>query len=166
MKTFRSSPFLIAAAVLASAIVIPAATASTHVTPTKFALSGSYSGTASNKVDGSNVALSASGKGTMKLIGAGAITGSGTADSSQQPCSPFGGTGSITGAKGTIAFSVVSGSKGCGDEGGHTFSLVGYFNVTKATGLIAKAKGQLRFTGVYDRDAGTFQIKVAGTLKK
>jgi hypothetical protein len=92
--------------------------------------------------------------------------GAGTADSSQQPCPPFGGKGTIKGAKGTIYFTVVSGAKGCGDDGGHNFSLVGYLLVTKATGALAKAKGQLRFTGSYSRDDGTFSIKLTGTLKK
>lgn len=137
--------------------------ASTHA---KIVFTGSYSGQASTKVDGSTATINATGTGKGSLIGAGSITGAGTADSSQQPCPPFGGTGTIKGAKGTILFKVVSGSKGCGDEGGHVFSLVGYLGVTKATGALAKAKGQIRFTGTFDRDAGTFAIKLAGTLKK
>jgi hypothetical protein len=126
---------------------------------------GTYSGQASTKVDGNNASISANGNGTGTGVGSGTITGSGTADASQQPCPPFGGTGTITGAKGTIQFSVASGAKGCGDDGGHVFSLVGYLTVTKATGAVANKKGQLRFTGTYNRDAGTFQIKLTGTLK-
>jgi predicted lipoprotein with Yx(FWY)xxD motif len=137
-----------------------------RVTIEKIAFVGTYAGQASTKLEqGSTTAdIRASGKGTGTLIGAGTISGTGTADSSQQPCPPFGGTGSITGAKGTIFFTVVSGAKGCGDEGGHNFSLVGYLSVTSATGVLTKAKGQLRFTGSYSRDDGTFQIKLTGTL--
>lgn len=168
MKEFRISLLVVAVALLVSAIALPAATASGSVKPKPktVVLTGTYSGTASSKVDGNNATLSATGKGSLSKIGAGGITGAGVADASQQPCPPFGGTGTITGAKGTIAFSVASGSKGCGDDGGHLFTLVGYFHVTKATGSLAKAKGQLRFTGTYDRDAGTFQIKVSGSLKQ
>jgi len=167
VKRFRISLLIAAVALVAAAVAVPA-TAATQIKPKPktLVLSGTYSGQASSKIDGTNVTLSATGKGSLSKIGAGSITGAGTADSSQQPCSPFGGTGSLTGTKGSILFSVVSGAKGCGDEGGHTFTLVGYFHVTKATGSLAKAKGQLRFTGVYDRDAGTFQIKVAGSLKQ
>lgn len=161
-----------AAVLLAAALVVPAASGAPvkgkqqHKKIVKIAFTGSYSGQAATKTDGDTTSISANGTGTGKLIGAGTIAGAGTADSSQQPCPPFGGTGSIKGAKGTILFKVVSGAKGCGDDGGHNFSLVGYLAVTKATGALAKAKGQLRFTGYYDRDAGTFQIKLRGTLKK
>ena len=74
--------------------------------------------------------------------------------------------GTIVGPGGKIAFTVVSGSKGCGDEQGQVFSLSGLANVTSATGKLAKAKGTLRFTGVYDSGAGTFSVKFKGTLKQ
>lgn len=168
MRKFRFS-ILVAAIAMLSAVLTASAlsAAATKTKPTKaIAFTGSYSGQASSKVSGNVADLSATGSGKGSLIGSGTITGAGTADSSQQPCPPFQGTGTIKGAKGTINFSVVSGSKGCGDEGGHTFSITGYLAVTKATGALAKAKGQLRVTGVYDRDAGTFSIKLTGTLKK
>jgi hypothetical protein len=169
VRNLRISVLIAAAAMLTAAVAVPAATAAHHKKkpkPVKIAFTGAYSGQASTKIDGNTATISATGTGLGKLIGSGSITGAGTADSSQQPCPPFGGTGSIKGAKGTILFKIVPGAKGCGDEGGHTFSLVGYMVVTKATGKLAKAKGQIRFTGTYDHDAGTFSIKLAGTLKK
>jgi hypothetical protein len=168
VRQFRF-PILVAAVALVSVALAGTALAATpQTTVKKIAFVGSYSGQASSKIaSGSSTAdLSATGTGKGTLIGAGSITGTGTADSSQQPCPPFGGKGTIKGAKGTIYFTVVSGSKGCGDDGGHNFSLVGYLLVTKATGALAKAKGQLRFTGSYSRDDGTFSIKLRGTLKK
>jgi hypothetical protein len=112
-----------------------------------------YAGQASTKVDGNTANISA--------------TGTGTGDSSQQPCVPFGGLGKLTGVAGTtVTFKVISTSQGCGDEGGHVFSLKGTATVLKATGKLAKAKGSLRFTGIYDRDGGTFSVKFTGTLKK
>ncbi|MDQ1725154.1 MAG: hypothetical protein QOG52_2182, partial [Frankiaceae bacterium] len=86
--------------------------------------------------------------------------------SDQQPCVPFGGTGKLTGASGSITFTVPNASKGCGDEGGHIFSLKGTATVLKATGKLLRAKGSLRFTGVYDRDGGTFTVKFTGLLHK
>ena len=150
------------------AVVMGTTVVKTTTTSTQSALAftGSYSGQASSKVNGSATDIAANGTGSGNLIGAGSITGSGTADQNVQPCPPFVGTGTIKGAKGTIAFSVVKGAKGCGDEGGHNFSLVGYLQVTSATGSLANATGQLRFTGTYNRDAGTFSIKLTGSLKK
>jgi hypothetical protein len=127
----------------------------------------SYSGQASTKVDGNLATISATGTGKGTLIGAGKLTGNGTGDSSQQPCVPFGGLGKLTGTAGTtISFKVLTTAQGCGDEGGHVFALKGYATVLKATGKLAKAKGTLKFTGIYDRDGGTFSVKFTGTLKK
>jgi hypothetical protein len=160
MRTFRVS--LVAAAVAA---LVAAAAAS--ALPAKIPFTASYSGQASTKVDGSLATISATGTGKGTLIGAGKLTGGGTGDSSQQPCVPFGGTGKLTGVAGTtISFKVAQTAQGCGDEGGHVFSLTGYATVLKATGKLAKAKGTLKFTGVYDRDGGTFSVKFTGTLTK
>ncbi len=158
MRPFRISLVAVAAAALAAASAASAL-------PTKIVpFTAKYSGQASTKVDGNVANISATGTGLGTLIGAGKVTGVGTGDSSQQPCVPFGGTGSMTGAKGSVFFKVISSSKGCGDEGGHVFSLKGTATVLRATGKLAKAKGTLRFTGVYDRDGGTFSIKFIGTL--
>jgi hypothetical protein len=151
---------------LAVAALTLAAVASSALPIKKVPFTASYSGQASTKVDGTTASISATGTGTASLIGAGKITGAGTGDSSQQPCVPFGGTGSITGAKGMVAYKLTTGSSGCGDEGGHVFSVKGYATVTKATGKLLKAKGTLKFTGIYNRDDGTFSVKFTGTLKK
>jgi hypothetical protein len=135
--------------------------------PTKsIPISGKYSGTASTKVDGSTATIAATGTGTLSLLGAGKITGNGTGDSSQQPCIPFGGTGQITGVGGVITFKVPTSSNGCGDEGGHNFTIKGVMQVVKATGKLAKAKGSIRFTGAYSHDDGSFSVKLTGTLTK
>lgn len=160
MKRFRFT-LIAAAAVLVTALVASTASAATPILFT-----GKYAGQAATKVEGDVVTISATGTGKGSIIGAGQLTGQGTGDSSQQPCVPFGGTGKITGASGTIAFKLLTGASGCGDEGGHVFSIKGTLAVVKATGKLAKAKGSLRFTGIYDRDGGTFNVKFTGTLKK
>jgi hypothetical protein len=160
MRKFRNSILAVAAAGLVGA------TTATAVSSKAVAFTGNYKGTASTQQNGNVVNISAAGKGTGTLIGAGKITGAGTGDSSQQPCVPWGGTGKITGARGTIIFKVLTGANGCGDEGGHVFAVKGYFQVTKATGTLLRAKGKLKATGTYNRDDGTFSIKVAGTLTK
>jgi hypothetical protein len=159
VKTISSVVLLaFAAAFLAtSALAAPA---------TSIPISGKYSGTASTKVDGNTVTISANGTGSLAKYGAGKIAGNGTGDSSQQPCVPFAGTGTISAGGSVLTYKVPTGASGCGDEGGHTFSVKGLFVITKATGKLAKAKGSIRFTGVYDRDGGTFDVKLAGTLKK
>lgn len=161
MKNFRIS--LVAAAVAA----LVAAAVASALPSTSVPFTAKYSGQASTKVDGNLATISANGTGKGTLIGAGKLTGNGTGDSSQQPCVPFGGLGKMTGTAGTtISFKVLTTAQGCGDEGGHVFTLKGYATVLKATGKLAKAKGTLKFTGLYSRDDGTFNVKFTGTLKK
>jgi hypothetical protein len=150
---------------IAAAFAATSALATTHKS---FPITGTYSGTASTKQDGNTVTIAANGSGKIALLGAGTIVGAGTGDSSQQPCVPFAGTGTIKGAKGVISYKVLPNASGCGDEGGHIFSVKGNMQVTKVTGksLLTKAKGVLRFTGTYSRDDGTFSVKLTGTLKK
>jgi hypothetical protein len=146
------------AAVLASAS-FAAPAASTKVYP----FTGTYSGSAIAQVQDSIASLSANGTGKATLLGAGKITGIGSA-TAKEPCAPFLGTGTITGKGGTLLFKVVNGSQGCGDEEGKVFSLSGSILVTKGTGKFAKAKGTLRMTGMYDRGAGKFNVKFTGKL--
>ena len=161
MTKFRTALVTLAVAALASAA------AATALPTTSVPFTAKYSGQASTKVDGNTANISATGTGIGTLIGKGKLTGTGTGDSSQQPCVPFGGLGKLTGvASTTVTFKVTSTSQGCGDEGGHLFSLKGTATVLKATGKLARAKGTLRFTGIYDRDGGTFSVKFTGTLKK
>jgi len=61
---------------------------------------------------------------------------------------------------------VLTGSSGCGDDGGHTFAITSHLVVVKATGKLAKAKGILKLTGTYSHDDGSFSVKVSGTLTK
>lgn len=155
MKVFR----LTAALLVLSGVLAGSALAAKPVP-----VSAKYSGQASTKVNGDVADISATGTGSG-TFGAGKLTGAGTGDATAQPCVPFGGTGTIAGTS-TIVFKVVSGANGCGDEGGHVFSVKGTAAVVKATGKLANAKGTLKFTGVYDRDNGTFSVKFTGTLKK
>ena len=162
MKKFRISMLVLAVAALAAVTAGSALAKKPIVVP----FSGTYAGQASTQVNGSLATISAQGTGKGTLIGAGSIAGLGTGDSSQQPCVPFGGTGTIKGAAGTIAFKLVQGANGCGDEGGHTFTVTARLTVVKATGKLAKAKGTLKLTGVYNHDNGSFTVKVAGKLTK
>ena len=161
MEKFRSAA-VVAAAAAVVALAAGSALAGTSVK--RIAFTASYSGTAVTKVTDGIADISATGSGKATLLGAGKITGTGKGDTSVQPCTPFSGPGSITGAGGKLLFTVLSGSSGCGDDGGHVFSITGKAKVTKATGKLKKAKGTLKFTGVYDRDAGTFTVKFKGTL--
>ena len=152
----------------AVAVVALVAATAAFAAPVKIVpFNAKYTGQASTKNDASVVTIAATGTGVASSIGAGKITAGGTGDSSQQPCVPFGGLGSMTGTSGTIKFKVLNtAAQGCGDEGGHTFAVKGTATVLKATGKLANAKGVLKFTGVYDRDGGTFSVKFSGQLKK
>lgn len=125
----------------------------------------SYSGTATVTVTDGIADIRATGAGKGTPIGAGKITGVGKGDANEQPCVPFTGPGTMTGPKKTkLTFTVLTGSTGCGDEAGQVFSISGKAKVVKGTGTLAKAKGTLKFTGVYDRGAGTFTVKFKGKL--
>jgi len=155
--------------VLASLIVLAAAAtagAATGKKPVLVPFTGTYAGQASTQVQGTAATISATGTGKGTLIGAGSITGQGTSDTSQQPCLPLAGTGTIKGAAGTIAFKLAPGGSGCGDEGGHTFSITAHLSVLSATGKLANAKGTLKLTGTYSHDDGSFSVKVSGNLTK
>jgi hypothetical protein len=142
------------------------ASTASAVTPKKktIAFTASYSGTANAQVTDNVAEISANGSGTGTLIAASKITGAGKGDTSMQPCVPFSGPGSLVGAGTKLTFTVISGSQGCGDEAGQVFSISGKAKVTGATGKLKKATGTLKFTGIYDRGAGTFTVKFKGTL--
>ena len=153
--------WIVAIAVLAVAIVAAAGAA----TKKPIAFTAKYTGTATTKTADTTVTINANGTGKGLIVGAGKITGAGTADSSQRPCVPFIGTGKMSGAGGTIIFKVKPGTIGCGDEAGSVFSITGKATVVKATGkLLAKRVGTLKMTGIYDRDSGAFTIKFTGSL--
>lgn len=152
-------------AVTAAAAVTASALAGTAAKPRIISFAASYSGTAVVKVDGNVADIAANGTGKGTVIGAGKITGVGKGDTSSQPCVPFAGPGTMTGAQATkLSFVVVQGSQGCGDEQGQVFSVSGKAKVTKGTGKLAKAKGTLKFTGIYDRSDGSFSVKFKGPL--
>jgi hypothetical protein len=166
--TVRKPRHLILLFAVAALVAVTVASTADAATPKKkpvVAFVGSYAGQATTLVDGNTVTISAKGNGKGTLIGAGAINASGTGDSSQQPCVPFGGTGTITGAAGKIVFKANPGATGCGDEGGHNFTVKAILQVTSATGKLANKKGTLRAIGTYSRDDGTFTVKVTGNLK-
>jgi hypothetical protein len=164
MTRFRS----IAVAVVAlAALLVGSAIASGAASVKIINFSAKYAGTATVKVTGDVADISATGTGAGVPIGKGKLTGAGTGDATQQPCVPWGGSGVMTGTKNTkVFFKMLSGSQGCGDEEGNTFSINARAQVTKATGTLAKAKGTLKVTGVYDRGAGTFSAKFSGKLKR
>lgn len=157
--------FLILAVVVAAVTALTAGSA-LALTSKQILVSGTYKGQASAQGDSTTVTIAATGTGKLTLLGAGKIVGNGTGDSSQQPCVPFGGTGTISGPGGKITWKAPTGSSACGDEGGHTFTVKGVLTVVKATGKLANAKGAIRYSGLYSHDDGSFSVKLTGTLKK
>jgi hypothetical protein len=161
----QKSRFLILAVVVAAVTAVAAGSA-LALTSTKIPVTGTYKGLASEQGTGNAVTISATGTGKLTLLGAGKIASKGTADATQQPCVPFGGTGTISGPGGVITWKSPTGSQACGDEGGHTFTVKGVLTVVKATGKLAKAKGSIRYSGIYSHDDGSFSVKLTGTLTK
>ncbi len=163
MKRFST---LAIAVVALTTVLVGAAIASGAAGVKTINFTAKYSGNATVKVVGDAATISAKGTGTGVPIGKGTITGLGTGEAKPQPCNDWSGTGVLKGTKGTIAFKMLPGTQACGDEDATFFSIVGYAQVTKATGKLAKAKGKLKVTGSYDRGAGTFSAKFSGKLKQ
>jgi hypothetical protein len=149
-----------------AALVLAFAAASALAAGSPIAFVGKYSGTATTQAADNVVTINAKGTGVGTRLGGGKISGLGTGDSSQQPCVPFTGTGSMSGPGGTLTFKVTPGSSGCGDDSGQVFSVTGKAAVLKGTGKLAKVKGLLKMTGTYDRSSGDFTVKFSGTLKR
>ena len=158
-KTVKKLSILMTALI---AVAVAAASATAVTKPIAF--TGKYTGQATTQATDTTVAITANGTGKAVLLGAGKVTGAGSADSSQRPCVPFTGTGKMTGPGGTLVFKVNPSSVGCGDDAGQLFSISGKAAVLKGTGKLAKAKGTLKMTGTYDRSSGAFSVKFTGSL--
>jgi hypothetical protein len=162
MKIIRT--LAVGAAAVAAAALASTALAGTAAGAKVVPFTGSYAGPAVVKVTDNVADISATGSGTASLVGASKVAGTGTGDTTVQPCVPWGGTGTITGTKGTLTFKMASGTQGCGDEAGSLFSIVGRASVVKGTGVFKKAKGTFKVTGSYDRGKGAFAVKFNGKL--
>ena len=163
MRHFRGLPLFVAAVALAAVVAGTAYGAA----QTKVNFTGSYKGTVAEKVDGSTVTAKATGTGTGTAIGKGGLAGSVTATtSSDQPCAPFNGPGTLSGSKGKLKVTVATGSRGCAasQEEKDSISIAGTVKVNGGTLKFKKAKGTLRFTGHYDRASGAFNVKLTGSL--
>ena len=153
---------LVATTLVVSASAFGATSHATKVIP----FTATYSGTATTKVSDNVADIIANGSGTGTLLGASKLSGKGTGDTSDpQSGIPFQGPATIVGTAGTkLLFTVLPTSKGIGDESGQLFSITGKAKVTSATGKLKGAKGTLKISGSYDRSAGTFKVKLTGSL--
>jgi len=154
--------FLIAAVVFA-AIAASTALASASTTVT---FKGSYAGTVTEKVDGQAVTALATAAGTGTVVGKGKLAGTVTATTANPPCSPLSGPGTIGGIPGKLKLSVVPTSRGCAasEDDQNNITISGTAKVVGGTLKFRKARGSFHFSGHYDRQAGTFTVKLTGTL--
>jgi hypothetical protein len=154
--------FLIAAVAFA-AIAASTALASASTTVT---FKGSYAGTVTEKVDGQTVTALATAAGTGTAVGKGRLNGTVTATTANPPCSPLSGPGTIGGLPGKLKLSVVPTSRGCAasEDDQNNITISGTAKVVGGTLKFRKARGSFHFSGHYDRQAGTFTVKLTGTL--
>ena len=153
--------------ILTAALALAAPAVSSALAAKSVAFKGSYVGTVTEKVDGQKVQALANGAGTGTVVGKSKLGGIVTAYTSNPPCSPLSGPGTITGAKAKLKLTLVPTlSRGCAasEEDQQNISVSGTAKVTGGTGLFRKAKGSLRFTGRYDRKSGNFNVKLTGKL--
>jgi hypothetical protein len=161
MYRFRPLALLIAGVVLAG-IAVGTALAATTIT-----FKGTYAGTVTEKVDGSNVTALAAGNGAGTVIGKGKLAGTVSATTANPPCSPLNGPGTLSGPKGKLKLTLIpTSSRGCAasEEEQDSITVSGNAKVTGGTLLFKKARGTLHFSGHYDRKGGAFNVKLTGKL--
>ena len=159
MKLLRI-PLTLAALALAAVFISSAAAATITFT-------GNYKGKVTERVDGQTITAVAVGTGLGTLIGKGTVGGKVVATTTtDSPCAPFKGPGTIKGAKGTFKLSVLTGSRGCAasEDDQDNISMAGTAKVIGGTGKFIKARGTLRFTGKYNRTSGLFTLKLTGKV--
>ena len=160
MKRFLGPVSLMAALAVAAICVGTAIGSSTTFT-------ASYKGKVTEVVNGTAVTATPKGTGKATLIGKGSLTGTVAADTSNPPCSPLSGPGTLKGSKGTLKLKLLTGSRACaaGQDDQNDISFSGFAKVTGGTGKAKKASGKLHYSGHYDRGTGAFNVKLTGTLK-
>jgi hypothetical protein len=160
MKRFVGPVSLMAVLAVALVYVGPAAAKSTSFTAT-------YKGKVTEVVKGTAVTATPKGTGKATLIGKGSMTGKVAANTSNPPCTPLSGPGTLKGGKGTLKLKLLSGSRGCaaGEDDQNNISFSGFAKVTGGTGVLRHASGKLHYSGHYNRGTGAFNVKLTGTLK-
>jgi hypothetical protein len=160
VRRIRAAASLVGGLTVAAVIVGTAAGGSHTFT-------ASYTGTVTEKVNGPAVTAAPRGKGRGTLIGKSTLTGIVSATTANPPCSPLNGPGTLAGVAGKLKVKLLSTSRGCAasEEDRDNISFAGSAKVIGGTGKFRAARGTLRFSGHYDRAAGSFSVKLRGTLK-
>jgi hypothetical protein len=160
MKRFVGPVSLIAALAVAAVCVGSAVGSSVNFTAT-------YKGKVTEVVNGSAVTATPKGTGKATLIGKGSMTGKVAGNTTNPPCTPLGGPGTLKGTKGTLKLKLLTGSRACaaGQDDQNNISFSGFAKVTGGTGALKGATGKLHYSGHYDRGTGAFNVKLTGTLK-
>jgi len=160
MKRFVGPVSLIAVLAAAAVFVGTAVGSSVNFTAT-------YKGHVSEKVVGSAVTATPKGTGKATLIGKGTLTGTVAGNTTNPPCSPLSGPGTLKGLHGTLKLKLLTGSRACaaGQDDQNNISFSGKAKVTGGTGALKNARGTLGYVGHYDRGTGAFNVKLTGTLK-
>ncbi len=162
MTKVRISLALVAAMVVAALASTAAIGSSTKIIPFKAA----FKGTATTKITGDRVDITAKGTGTGAAIGVSKLAGVGVGTKSDAACVPFTGPATIvTAKKMTIKFTVAPSSSGCGSSENNTVTVTGTAKVTGGTGTYKLARGTWTFSGYYDRGTGAFTVKFSGSIR-
>lgn len=146
----------------------------TSVGAKALAFSSTYKGTISMLWSSSDVKVSSmTGTGTGSNFGLTKLNGTGNSSPTAQ-CAPIFGSGSLSGAGGTLQLNLDPVSKGCGADSGAptTVDITGNAVVTGGTGKFAGAKGTLKFVGSFlikstaagSNESDAFTVALTGTL--
>jgi hypothetical protein len=139
------------------------------------AFSGTYKGNISMLWSASDVKVtSLTGTGTGTNLGLTSVSGTGVSSPSNQ-CNPISGSGTLSGAGGTLKLKLATTSQGCGaDSAAPTFvTITGSALVASGTGKFAGATGTLKVNGSFmikstvagSNESDAFTVTLTGSLK-
>jgi hypothetical protein len=137
----------------------PTALSAHVVKPKTVHFKGTYKGTIAMLWSASSVkATSVKGTGPSTLMGASAVSGTGTATTSAT-CDPFSALGAITGGGSRLNVKVVSSTASKACAAGYTpptnITVTGVVKVISGTGKYKGAKGNLKLTGSFAIQSNT-----------
>jgi hypothetical protein len=152
---FRILAAFASVATAVAVVSVPALAGGAKIVPFK----ASFSGTATTKLTGSRVDVTARAAGTGTLVGKSTLSGAGVGTKpADGNCVPFSGPGKIvTSTKLTLKFVVQPASSGCAGEDQNQVTFTGSAKFLGGTGKFKLARGSFTF--------GAFTAKFTGSLR-
>lgn len=123
-----------------------------------------YAGHGRGETSGTRASGSATLRGRGRLIGRGTMSGSAHGTFTSQTCVTFSGGAVLRGVAGSLRLRTRS-AHACAAGSGNSVSFSGTATVTGGAGAFAGARGQLSFSGSFDRATGGVKVSLSGVIQ-